>query len=312
MTVAVLGDLNVDLEIELPSRGGAHANPDPVLRGGGSAANTAVELSRLGIATRFVGTVGDDAYGRQAMDLIERSGVDVSTVRSVDDATVMVVVVLAAGGERLVYVWPPRGGAHLAMREGQARRGVDGAEWVHVSGIALRGEPAAPSILAAMSAARSAGATVSLDLNLRLENWGWEHGFRASVEAAITHSDVVLGSFADEIVPLTGSSDATEALAGLAADSRIVIARLGRKGAVAHDGRRLYESAGFEVEAVDTVGAGDAFNAGFIAARCRGAEMSDALEYANAAAALTVAALGAQSGPSPDAVASLISTRYST
>ncbi len=62
MSVVVIGDANVDLEIVLPSgqRRETHANPEPRLFGGGSAANTAFALARLGVACRFVGTVGDD------------------------------------------------------------------------------------------------------------------------------------------------------------------------------------------------------------------------------------------------------------
>ena len=78
MTVVVIGDANVDLEIRLPvdSRE-IHANPDPRMSGGGSAANTAAALARLDVPTRFVGAVGDDNAGRHAVESLARSGVDV-------------------------------------------------------------------------------------------------------------------------------------------------------------------------------------------------------------------------------------------
>jgi len=310
MTVAVIGDVNVDLEIVLPAagvEGSEHAHPSPTLSGGGSAANAAAALSGLGVTTRFVGAVGSDVYGAAATASLANAGVDTSGVRLVDGgATVMVLVVVPLGGERLIYVWPPRGGAHLELGVDDAVAGVENVSWLHVSGIALRGEPAAGSILTAMDTARSGGATVSLDVNLRLENWGWESGFRATIDQAMQRSDVVFGGAVDELCPLSDIGDPVEAVTGLATASRLVVGRLGAGGAIAHDSDRLFQAAGHEVEVVDTVGAGDAFDAGFIASRMRGESIDMALSYANGTAALTIGRSGARSTPSHEEVVSFI------
>ena len=310
MTVAVIGDVNVDLEIVLPAtgvEGSEHAHSDPMLSGGGSAANAAAALSGLGVATRFVGTVGSDVYGVAATKSLADAGVDTSRLRVVDGGTtVLVLVVVPLGGERLIYVWPPRGGAHLDLGVEDAVDGVEGVSWLHVSGIALRGQPAAGSILAAMGAARSAGAVVSLDVNLRLENWGWESDFRATIAEAVQRSDVVFGGAADELCPLSDVADPVQAVTGLATTNRLVVGRLGAGGAIAHDGDRLYRAEGHAVEVVDTVGAGDAFDAGFIASRMRGESIDTALRYANGTAALTVGRPGARSTPSHEEVIEFI------
>ena len=75
MRVVVIGDINVDMEIRLPhgSQVTTHANPDPRLLGGGSAANTAAALGRLGVDSRFVGTVGDDSFGSFAKENLHES-----------------------------------------------------------------------------------------------------------------------------------------------------------------------------------------------------------------------------------------------
>jgi sugar/nucleoside kinase (ribokinase family) len=282
-------------------------NPDPCLFGGGSAANTAAALARLGVPCRFVGTVGDDGYGRFATASLEDAGVDVSNVGATQQApTVMVVVVIPPDGDRLIYVWPPTGGAHAALEPGVAVAGAAEAEWLHVSGICLRVSPAREAVLAAMERAQSAGVPVSFDLNLRLENWGWEGGFRDVAMAAVERANVVVGAAVDEVAALAGVDDPVEAALALAGDERLVIARRGADGAVACSAAGVVSAPGFDVAVVDTVGAGDAFNAGFIAARIRREDIAGALRWGNAVAALTIAAHGARSTPSAGDVEALL------
>jgi sugar/nucleoside kinase (ribokinase family) len=301
MSVAVIGDANVDLEIRLPSQDTAtHANPDPVMSGGGSAANTAAALARLGRSVRFVGTVGDDAAGRFAVHSLAEAGVDVTGMRTLvddDNATVTVIVVVRDDGERLIYVWPPRGGAHSALDNSMAITAVEDCDWLHVSGICLRASPAREAMLIGMERARAAGTPVSLDLNLRLENWGWEDGFRQTISEAIERADVVFGAAQSEICALTGITDPFEAAAAVAGDERTVVARLSEHGAIAVHRGVAVSSPGLPTEVIDTVGAGDAFNAGFITARIGGAPLSDALTQGNAVAAFTISRPGARSTP---------------
>lgn len=309
MSVLVLGDANVDLEIRLPPDPAppTYANPDPQMSGGGSAANTAAGLAGLGVPCRFVGTVGDDAPGRFAVESLEGAGVDTSLIGiAEDEPTVMVIVVIGEDGDRLIYVWPPRGGAHRALDVEAATGAVAASSWLHVSGIALRVSPAREAILAAMQLARSGGVPVSLDLNLRLENWGWEDGFRDVIDEAVERSNVVLGAASDEICALAGVDDPVEACERLADDSRIVVARLGADGSLAYGDGQLVMMPGFEVDVVDTVGAGDAFDSGFIAARLRGGDLAESLRWGNAVAALTITHPGARSTPTPQMVEGLL------
>lgn len=309
MSVLVVGDANVDLEIRLPSGPGpeVHANPEPRLFGGGSAANTAAALARLDVACRFVGTVGDDGYGRFAVASLEAAGVNTDALQTTSESpTVTVIAVTQPGGDRLIYVWPPSGGAHGALLSAAAVEAVAGAEWLHVSGICLRVSPSRHAVLAAMERARADGVPVSFDLNLRLENWGWDDDFRDVVEAALERSDVVLGAASDEVEAMAGIDDPVEAATSLAGDDRLVIARLGAEGAVASSGAGVVAVPGFEVAVLDTVGAGDAFNAGFIAARLRGSDVAGALRWGNAVAALSITQPGARSTPTLQSVEALL------
>jgi sugar/nucleoside kinase (ribokinase family) len=297
--VLVVGDVNVDIEIRLPTGAApTHANPDPRMFGGGSAANTAAALGRLGVPCHFVGAVGDDSFGRFAVSSLEEAGVDVGGISvSASDPTVAVITVLDPAGDRLIYVWPPTGGAHAWLRPADVVDGLGHASWLHVSGIALRVLPARDVILGAMQRARAAGIPVSIDLNLRLENWGWQDGFRGVAERALALSDVVLGSAVDEIAPLAGIDDPVSAATTLSSGGRVVVARRGRAGAVACSPDGVVEVPGFAVDTTDTVGAGDAFDAGFIASRLRGAGLGESLRRGNAVAALTITRPGARSTP---------------
>ena len=300
MSVLVIGDVNVDIEIRLPSedRSMTHAHPEPRMFGGGSAANTAAALARLGVATGFAGSVGDDSFGRFAVADLEAAGVDTTSVSVAGDLpTVAVIAVVPSNGDRLIYVWPPSGGAHSALAPSDAVRAVAGVEWLHVSGICLRVSPAREALLDTMAVAKAAGIPVSFDLNLRLESWGWDDGFREIVEAAVDRSDVILGAASDEVGALVGLDDPVAAALELAGAERVVVARLGADGAVAVSADEVSIAPGFEVVMVDSVGAGDAFNAGFIAARLGGSPVEESLRWGNAVAALTITEHGARSTP---------------
>ena len=300
MTVVVIGDANVDLEVRLPVGSGelVLAHPEPRLFGGGSAANTAAALARMGVPCRFVGAIGDDSFGRFALMTLEAAGVDVTSVTIADDQpTVTVIVVVPPDGERLIYVWPATGGAHGSLEVDRALAAVVGADWLHVSGICLRLSPAREAVLAAMDEAQSRDIPVSLDLNLRLENWGWRGGFRDVVQSAISRADVILGGATDEVGAITDHGDPVASALALAGTDRTVVARMGADGSVAcRDGHTTVVPA-FAVEVVDTVGAGDAFNAGFVCSRISGGSLREAMRMGSAVAACTISRAGARSHP---------------
>lgn len=312
MSAIVLGDANVDMVICLPDR--AQPNPDlsgskPQVFGGGSAANAAVALARLGVLTAFVGAVGDDGYGRFVCDVFAAEGIDTRGVISVPDAfTAMVIAMVEPSGERLIVVWPPdRGADNLLRPEHIDPAQIRAARWLHTSGMCLRASPVREAVLHAMRLAREAGVPVSLDLNLRLELWGWADDIRATAEQAVALADVVFGSAAEEIAPLAGVDSVEDAVRTLADGQRTVVARQGEHGALAAlpDGT-LVRAPAFTVPVVDTIGAGDAFDGGFIAARLAGLAMADALRWGNATAALTIQQPGARSSPRRAAVEDLL------
>ncbi len=301
--VVVLGDVNADLTIQLPERG--RSGPDgaaggaagePRLTGGGTAGNTAAALAKLGVPVVFHGAVGDDGFGRFVAADLRATGVDMAgLVILADDPTCQVIAMLEPDGGRHLVVWPLDMGALARFSPAHLDAGLlAGAAWMHTTGMCLRHEPVASAVLEGMRIARAAGVPVSLDLNLRLELWGLPREVEAVVAAAVDLADVVFGSGPEEIVPLARAREhdvgsvETAALA-LAGGSRTVVARLGAGGAVAATATgRLVRGPGFAVTLRNPVGAGDAFDAGFITAMVEGLPLAEALRWGNALGALKV------------------------
>ncbi len=309
--VVVLGDACVDMVIRLPDRtsGSAHLSESaPQLHGGGSAANVAVALVRLGVAVTMVGAVGDDGYGRWVRDDLVHEGVDVDGLRSIGDAfTPMVMALVEPDGERLVVAWPPEGGAHLRLASDDIDPGVlESASWLHTTGMCLRAAPARDALLHAMGLARKAGLTVSLDLNLRLESWGLNDATRETFERAIELSDVVFGSADEEILPMAGTDSVEAGSEFLCGGERIVVARRGAAGALVTTPNETFHVPAFRTQVVDTLGAGDAFNGGFMAARLAGVGVRGAAIWGNAVAALKNGQAGARGLPAMEDVRQLL------
>ncbi len=299
----IIGDACVDLMVRLPEKSGpAYEHPEPELHGGGTGANTAVALARLGVPTAFMGAIGDDGYGRFSRQSLETEGIDTSLV--VTDHETFTAVVLALvdpQGERTLLGWPRRGAAHTKLQASHVtEESIARMAWLHTTGMCLVETPVREAILRGMELARAAGIPVSFDLNMRL---GFENGrlpadFQAAVEKAIALSDFVLGSATDEIPYLAPAAAPEESARQLAGEQRTVIARLGGQGVIAVSAQQVIRVPAFPASVIaDTVGAGDAFNAGFIAACLEGHPLEEALRWGNAVAALKLGRPGARGVP---------------
>lgn len=301
-TALVMGDVNVDLVIPLSDLDGGPPQPRPEtlkLHGGGTGGNTAAALARLGIPTRFIGTVGDDGYGRWSAEDLQKEGIDTRFLHIVDGFfTSIVLAVIHPDGERELFVWPDSGGAHTRLSPEMITPDVlESAGWLHTTGLCLREEPVREAQLKAMRLAKEAGLSVSLDLNLRMETWGLDNTIRKAFDQAVSLADVVFGSGMDEILPYTGLDSIRKGAEDLSAGERIVIARLGSEGALAVGPGVFFTSPAFKVDLVDTLGAGDAFNGGFICAQMENQSLEECVRWGNAAAGLKIGQTGARGLP---------------
>ncbi|HEX5505952.1 MAG TPA: carbohydrate kinase family protein [Thermomicrobiales bacterium] len=298
----VIGDANVDLVVRLPTSGSLPPGlPSPALTGGGTAANTAVALARLGVPVALVGAVGDDGYGRLVGRDLAAAGVDTTHMVTHREAfTALVLAVIDGEGERTVFGWPRRGAAHTTLAPEQIdEAAIRRAAWVHTTGMCLVEPPSRDAVLGGMALAREAGVPVSLDLNLRagIVDGALDRDYAATLWAAVAHADYVLGSLRDEIAPLGAADPVGATLERLADSGQTVVARLGAAGATLVSARGSETVPAFEVPVVDTLGAGDVFDAGFIAARLAGRGVREATRWGNAAAALKLGRQGGRGSP---------------
>jgi 2-dehydro-3-deoxygluconokinase len=272
----------------------------------GAEANVAVGLARLGHSVAYVGRVGADGFGTAIVRRLRGEGVDVTHLTIDPDARTGVLFRerRTIGAAEVVYHRAGSAGSRLVPDDIDRAilAGIlDGARWLHLTGITpALSETARAATIRARDAARGAGITVSLDVNLRRRLWS------DTVAGPILRDlaagvDVVLGS-TDElavIADLDPDADPAESAAAITTlGPSTVIAKLGPGGALG------LESGATPVHVppivvsivVDPIGAGDAFCAGFIAGRLDGVDLETALRMGNACGALAVAAVGDQSG----------------
>jgi sugar/nucleoside kinase (ribokinase family) len=281
--VLVIGDVMVDVVV-VPSGPLQHGSDTPSsIRsvGGGSAANTACWLAALGRPARLVAAVGRDAMGRGAVAELEAAGVVFAGSVDPERSTGSCIVIVDADGERTML---PDRGANDALPVAAVEGALaDTPAWLHLSGYTLLDDGSRPAALAAIAAARAAGVPVSVDAS------------SASPLLAVGGArflDWIAGTSV-----LFANDDELAALDGpLAAGRRaaVVVVKHGPAGSSWLAGDVSCSVPAISAEVVDTVGAGDALDAGVIDALLAGADPRAALEAGAAAAARAVTRAGAR------------------
>lgn len=295
-----LGELLVDFISTVSGATLAEA-PAFVKAPGGAPANVAVGLARLGVASGFMGQVGDDAFGHFLAETLRDNGVDVSALRFSDPArTMLAFVSLRAGGERDFMFYRHPSADMLYRPEDVDADAIRQAKLLHFGSISLIDEPARSATLRAAGIAREAGLLISYDPNLRLNLWPGVESARAGIRLGWPLAHVIKVS-EEELAFIAGSGDVAEAARALwHPDLRLLVITRGRQGCRYVTGAFSGEMPGFEVEAVDTTGAGDGFVAGLLKGLLASpnalenkAQLEAICHYANAAGALAVTQRGA-------------------
>jgi sugar/nucleoside kinase (ribokinase family) len=278
----------------LTGRGRLGASPALAKSIGGAEANVAIGLARLGLRAGYVARVGADPFGDEIVRTLRGEGVDVTRVqRSQTRPTGLMVKELRAPDDVRVHYYP----------HGSAATELDGigeiapARHLHATGITLAlGAGPAAAVHELLAAAAPMGATVSFDPNFRLKLWSPEDAAQA-VREVLPYVDDLLLSEA-EALTLTGAGDVGEALRRLVdrGVARVVV-RSGAAGALgAAGGERVQVAAQAAGPVVDCVGAGDAFTAGYLFERLRGASFGAAMATGAWAAGHVVAQVGDYEG----------------
>lgn len=308
--VLVAGDTLVDF---MP---GGSGEPTTEFSGafGGSAANVAMALSRIGAPPLFWTRLATDSFGAFLAGVLAESAIpDDYLVRDDAAKTTLAFVSHDADGERR-FSFYREGTADTRMRPGTVSdETLTDVDWVHLTGVTLSVEPSRTATLELAERASEAGCTVSLDPNARPEMWHSEQEFAAVVRGALDHVDVLKATPDDlEVAGFTASDPAALARSVTERGPETVFLTLGGEGSLAYgsDTSPLSGVAthpGYEVDVVDTTGAGDGFLAGAIAAMTHGVTDAERiLAVANAVGAVTTTRPGAVTAlTGPDSVEAL-------
>lgn len=255
----------------------------------GAELNVAVGLARLGHAVGWFGRIGEDSAGQVVLDALRAEGVDTSCVR-IDASRATGLLVRDQHAERRIRVDYHRfqsAASAFTVADVDAAY-VTGARLVHATGItAALSETALAATRSVMSAARAAGVTTSLDPNMRLKLWD-----RATARRVLTDlsglADVILTS-AGEASLLTGFEDRAARAAWFRdRGARVIVIKDGSNGAWGCDQHGEALASPPAVAVVDPIGAGDAFDAGFMSAWLRGEDLEQCLAFGAAAGAACV------------------------
>lgn len=282
---------------------------------GGAESNVAIGLQRLGVSAAWMGRLGADSLGELVLRQIRGEGVDVHAVRDPDHATgLMVKEHRSALDTRVWYYRSGLAGSRLCPEDLDLDL-VRRASLLHLTGITLAlSHSASDAAFAAAEAARSAGVPVSFDLNNRSSLWTREEA-REAYLAMIPLADIVFAGDDEAAIPLDDDQATTQdlpsrgiglarGLLGLGAGQAVV--KLGAAGAVAVADGREYRQSAIPVPVVDTVGAGDAFVAGYLAEFLAGEPVSVRLATAATTGAYACTVAGDWEGlPRRDELAGL-------
>jgi 2-dehydro-3-deoxygluconokinase len=261
----------------------AHA-PTVTVGIGGAESNVAIGLARLGVPVAWVGRVGNDSFGDLVLRVLRGENIHVVAHRDGEAPTgLMVKEQRTAVATQVWYYRRGSAGSRLSVDDLPDDVIAD-AEVLHLSGITpALSDSAATAVQRAVEVARSAGTTISFDVNYRSQLWSPAQAAQA-LRPLVEVSDVLFAGveeaamFVENGTDVADGTDEAELAHALAAlGPREVIIKRGAAGALALVEGKRYRQDAVPVEVVDTVGAGDAFIAGYLAERLAGADIQTRL-----------------------------------
>lgn len=245
----------------------------------------------------YVTALGDDLYSQEMRGFFEANGIGTSHIQEIKGRRPGLYLIHEAGGDRHFTYWRGQSAAKLLADDTEALDGaLAGADLVYFSGItlAILAPRARGKLLKAIVKAREAGARVAFDPNLRPALWTTPGIMASTLTAAATISDIVLPTHSDE-APLfkDASTDATadryldigaeEVAVKNGAEPAVIATRAGRNTVPSPKAGKV----------VDTTGAGDSFNGGYLSARIAGASPAEAAVHAHKIAGIVIGHPGA-------------------
>jgi len=263
---------------------------------GGSPANIAVGLARLGKKVGFIGKVSDDQFGTFVTNYFEKEGIDTSNISKAKNGESL--------GLTFTEILSPTESSILMYRNGIAdlqlsheeisEEYIKNAKAIVVSGTALAASPSREAVLVAVEYAKKHGTVVIFDVDYRSYTWKSEEEIAVYYSLVGRVSDVVIGSREEfdlmEKLIAEGSTDEETANRWLGYGNKIVVIKHGKEGSTAYtDDGNVFKIKPFPVKLLKSFGGGDAYGSAFIYGLLEGWDVIDALEFGSASAAMLVA-----------------------
>ena len=287
MRILVIGELNPDLVLldarSFPRLGQEVLVEDLVLTLGSASAICAMGLARLGNRVSFAGKVGCDQWGDFCIATLNSATIETSRVKRSPDHKTGLTVAITSGTDRALVTYL---GAIASFRAADLDAGImEGCTHLHISSYFLQ-DGLRPDCSALFAQAHARGMTTSLDPGFDPTE-RWESGLRETLREV----DVFFPNEV-ELRGLGGSEDPVECLRNLQNGRTLVVAKMGPAGCQTFHQGKLIKTPAFPITPVDTTGAGDSFNAGFLHVWLRGRSIEEALRFATACGALSTRAMG--------------------
>ena len=285
--VSVVGELNLDLifyglpeKLELERE---HLAKDLSITLGSSSAIFAHNFAHLGNKVGFSSSIGSDPLGEICLQRLGESKADLSRVRKFTGKTTGLTVILPQRNQRYILTYP---GTMYDMTLADLDLAyIFSAKHLHLSSYFLQ-KGLRPGMVDLFRKAKAAGLTTSLDTNDDPEN-RWSN----DIQLVLKYVDVLLPN-ENEARKIAGVNDTNQAIDILSKKVPLVVVKRGSQGALARRGAEKFEGFPPVIDAVDPVGAGDSFDAGFIHQFIRGTRIEDCLKFANITGALSVTRAG--------------------
>jgi 2-dehydro-3-deoxygluconokinase len=305
MSVLLAGEVMAVLRSRQPLRLGGPVN----LSVAGSEGNVAIGMARLGVPVRFAGRIGADELGALVLRTLRAEAVDVAACRTDPDAPTGLFLLEPGPGGRSRAIYHRRGSAGSKFSLADADAAWDsGVDLLVISGITPALSPAARQATERLlGLARDASVPVAFLINHRTALWADDQAAAQVLAPLAAQATVVLASESElALIGRPGAAEADTAAGLLAAGVSEVVVTRGAAGATGWAREQAFDIKAVPIAAVDTVGAGDAFAAGYLTARRADRPIPDRLAMGARVAAFAVASHGDWEGlPSQQDVALL-------
>lgn len=262
---------------------------------GGSPANIAVGLARLGNKVGFIGTVSDDAFGDYVTEYFEKEGIDVSHVTRANKGEKLGLtfteILSPTKSSILMY---REGVADLALHPSQVDESyIASAKMLLISGTALSKSPSREACLKALTYAQNNNTLVVFDIDYRPYTWQNNDEIAVYYQMVAEKADIIIGSreefdLTEKLLTLDGTDQSSKDH-WLNEKAEIVIIKHGKEGSTAYTKQGDYQVNIFPVDALKGFGGGDGYGSAFLHGLLLGYPIEKALEFGSASAAMLIA-----------------------